>query len=38
MRRDLTVPIAREPHGSRVAKSWASKRKERKKEGDRGFI
>jgi hypothetical protein len=32
------VPIAKEPHGPRVARSWASKRKERKEVGDRGLI
>jgi hypothetical protein len=35
---EFMVPIARKPHGFRVARSWASKRKERKKDGARGLI
>ncbi len=38
MRSKLMVPIAREPHGLRVARSWASKRKERKEVGNHGLI
>jgi hypothetical protein len=35
---EFMVPIARKPHGFRVARSWASERKERKKDGARGLI